>query len=78
MTFVTVFIELAISEQSIINKNRADKLAQKKVKAPGKEYNYFVFHDLKRKGVSDTAGNKLEAPGYYSLPQLKIYDLKSP
>ena len=57
-------------------KNRTDKLAEKKAKALGKEYNNFVFHDLKRKGVSDTTGNKLEASGHRSPSQLKIYDVK--
>jgi len=53
-------------------KNRTDKLAVKKAKALGKEYNHFVFHDLKRKGVSDTTGNILEEPGHRSPSQLKF------
>jgi len=57
-------------------KNRTDKLAAKKAKALGKEYNHFVFHDLKRKGVPDTTGNKLEASGHRPPSQLKIYDVK--
>ena len=57
-------------------KNRTDKLAIKKAEKEGKEYNHFVFHDLKRKGVSDTTGNKLEASGHRSPSQLKIYDVK--
>ncbi|HEY8037667.1 MAG TPA: hypothetical protein VIF37_18980 [Methylobacter sp.] len=37
----------------------------------------FTFHDLKRKGVSDTKGNKQEASGHRNAAMLNIYDVKS-
>jgi site-specific recombinase XerC len=36
----------------------------------------FTFHDLKRKGVSDTSGDKLEASGHRTASMLNVYDVK--
>ena len=57
-------------------KNRIDKKAKEKAETLGIEYNHFWFHDLKRKGVSDTKGNKQEASGHRSANMLNIYDVK--
>lgn len=35
----------------------------------------FMFHDLKRKGVTDMDGDKLAASGHRSASMLKVYDL---
>ena len=40
------------------------------------EFNHFTFHDLKRKGVTDTSGNKQEASGHRNASMLNIYDVK--
>lgn len=36
----------------------------------------FTFHDLKRKGVSDTKGDKQEASGHRTASMLNVYDVK--
>lgn len=36
----------------------------------------FTFHDLKRKGVSDTTGNKLDASGRRTASMMNVYDVK--
>ncbi|QSB01862.1 hypothetical protein JWZ98_02570 [Methylomonas sp. EFPC1] len=36
----------------------------------------FTFHDLKRKGVSDTTGNKLDASGHRTASMMNVYDVK--
>lgn len=36
----------------------------------------FTFHDLKRKGVSDTVGDKQKASGHRSAAMLKVYDVR--
>ncbi len=35
----------------------------------------FTFHDLKRRGISDTKGDKLAASGHRDLAMLRIYDV---
>jgi len=57
-------------------KNRIDHAATALAKEMEIEYTHFYFHDLKRKGVSDTSGNKLEASGHRSESMLKVYDVK--
>jgi len=42
----------------------------------GIEYTHFYFHDLKRKGMSDTEGDKLKASGHRNASVLNIYDVK--
>lgn len=36
----------------------------------------FTFHDLKRKGVSDTKGDRQEASGHRTASMMNIYDVK--
>jgi hypothetical protein len=40
------------------------------------QYTHFTFHDLKRKGVTDTDGNKQDASGHRSAAMLNIYNVK--
>ena len=56
-------------------KSRIDKKAKEKAEKLGIEYNHFWFHDLKRKGVSDTKGDKQEASGHRNASMLQIYDV---
>ena len=57
-------------------KSRIDQQATKKAKELGIEFVHFTFHDLKRKGVTDTTGNKQEASGHRNSSMLNIYDVK--
>jgi len=57
-------------------KARIDQAAKAKAEALGIEYTHFTFHDLKRKGVTDTTGNKQEASGHRTAAMLNIYDVK--
>jgi site-specific recombinase XerD len=57
-------------------KKRIDALAKAKAEELGIDYTHFTFHDLKRKGVTDTEGNKQEASGHRSAAMLNIYDVK--
>ena len=36
----------------------------------------FTFHDLKRKGVSDTSGNKQDASGHRTASMMNVYDVR--
>ena len=44
----------------------------------GIEFDHFTFHDLKRKGVTDTTGNKQEASGHrnanLAVELMKVYE----
>ena len=42
----------------------------------GIQWTRFPFHDLKRKGVSDTTGNKQDASGHRNASMLNIYDVR--
>ncbi|MEO5350218.1 MAG: hypothetical protein H7836_11295 [Magnetococcus sp. YQC-3] len=55
---------------------RVKTLAKEKAQQLGIEFTPFVFHDLKRKGVSDTTGDKLKASGHRSASMLSVYDVK--
>lgn len=60
-------------------KSRIDQLAAEKAHEEGKEYTHFTFHDLKRKGVTDTEGSiaeKQEASGHKSQSMMNIYNVK--
>ncbi len=57
-------------------KNRIDHAATVLAKEMGIEYTHFYFHDLKRKGMSNTEGDKLKASGYRNASMLNIYDIK--
>lgn len=45
-------------------------------KEQGINFVRFTFHDLKRKGISDTVGNKLDASGHRTASMLNVYDVK--
>ncbi|MGJ0430617.1 hypothetical protein [Methylobacter sp.] len=55
---------------------RIQRAAAEQAKKDGIEYNHFTFHDLKRKGVSDTDGDKMKASGHRSAAMMKVYDVK--
>jgi integrase len=58
--------------------NRIGKAAIEQAKRDGIEYQPFTFHDLKRKGCTDTVGNtadKMQATGHRSQSMMKVYDL---
>jgi len=57
-------------------KGRIDQLAKTKALELGITYTHFTFHDLKRKGVTDTNGNKQEASGHRNAAMLNTYDVK--
>lgn len=57
-------------------KGRIDNQAKAKAAALGVTYTHFTFHDLKRKGITDTTGNKQEASGHRNAAMLNIYDVK--
>lgn len=57
-------------------KGRIDTQAKQKAIDLGIDYTHFTFHDLKRKGISDTAGNKQDASGHRHASMLAIYDVK--
>jgi len=49
----------------------------KKSNELGIAFNDFIsFHDLKRKGVTDTSKNKQEASGHRNASMLNIYDVE--
>lgn len=55
---------------------RIGKQAEEEAKLQGIEFIRFTFHDLKRKGISDTEGDKLKASGHRNASMLNIYDVK--
>ena len=57
--------------------NRIGKAAEEQAKLDGVEFNHFTFHDLKRKGISDTGINeRMASAGHRSPDMMKIYDVK--
>ncbi len=52
------------------------RLMKKAVKETGVKP--FTFHDLKRKGVTDAEGDKLQASGHKSASMLAVYDVSVP
>jgi len=56
--------------------SRIGKNAEKTAKEKGMEFIHFTFHDLKRKGISDTEDDKLKASGHRNASMLNIYDVK--
>jgi hypothetical protein len=68
-----------INEQGLQTaKTRISNLAKKKAEQLGIRYINFTIHDTKRKGVSDTEGDKLAASGHRSLQMLNVYDVSRP
>ena len=55
---------------------RITNTAQLEADRLGIQWTRFTFHDLKRKGVSDTPGNKQDASGHRNASMLNIYDVK--
>lgn len=56
---------------------RINKLAEEQAKKDGIEFNHFTFHDLKRKGISDTnAIDRMASAGHRSPEMMKVYDVK--
>lgn len=56
--------------------SRIGKLAEERAKEQNIKFVRFTFHDLKRKGISDTTGDKLKASGHRTASMLNIYDVK--
>jgi integrase len=56
---------------------RLNALAENQAKMDGVEFNHFTFHDLKRKGISDTtASERMASAGHRSIEMMKVYDVK--
>jgi integrase len=58
--------------------NRLSRAAIDKAKRDGVEYTHFTFHDIKRKGCTDTEGNiadKMRATGHRSQSMMRVYDV---
>ncbi|MCK9504688.1 MAG: hypothetical protein M0Q95_10965 [Porticoccaceae bacterium] len=55
---------------------RIQRAAADQAREDGVEYNHFTFHDLKRKGISDTEGDKMKASGHRSAAMMRVYDVK--
>lgn len=57
--------------------NRIGKLAEEQAKKDGVEFHHFTFHDLKRKGISDTGINeRMASAGHRSPAMMNVYDVK--
>ena len=54
---------------------RIGKLAEEQAKNENKPFQRFWFHDLKRKGISDTDGDRKKASGHRSEAALNVYDV---
>ena len=61
-------LKTAIGRITTTEQAEADRL--------GIKWTRFTFHDLKRKGVSDTSGNKQDASGHRNASMLNIYDVR--
>ena len=55
--------------------SRIGNAAQKKASDLGIEFVRFTFHDIKRRGCTDTEGDKMKASGHRSLSMMRIYDV---
>jgi integrase len=58
-------------------KNRVDQIAIEKAKALGMNFVPFTIHDVKRRGISDTTGDKMAASGHRSQSMMNIYDVST-
>ncbi|MBT9098428.1 hypothetical protein KFZ76_11990 [Methylovulum psychrotolerans] len=54
---------------------RCKNAAREQAKIDGIAFVNFTFHDLKRKGISETEGDKLQASGHRTASMLNIYDV---
>jgi hypothetical protein len=56
---------------------RINGIAEEQAMADGVEFNPFTFHDLKRKGISDTdASDRMASAGHRSADMMRVYDVK--
>ena len=56
---------------------RLTGMAEDQAKKDGVEFNRFTFHDLKRKGISDTtASERMASAGHRSPEMMRVYDVK--
>lgn len=56
---------------------RINALAKDQAQKEGVEFTHFTFHDLKRKGISDTsAPDRMASAGHRSPEMMKVYDVK--
>jgi len=56
---------------------RLTTIAKDQAQKDGVEFNPFTFHDLKRKGISDTtASERMASAGHRSPEMMKVYDVK--
>ncbi len=56
--------------------SRIGKQAEQIAADKGIDFVRFTFHDLKRKGITDTEGDKLKASGHRTASMLNIYDVE--
>ncbi len=57
--------------------NRVTAIAEAQAKKDGIEFIRFTFHDLKRRGISDTPANeRMASAGHRSPEMMKVYDVK--
>lgn len=57
--------------------NRVTAQAEQKAKETGIDFKRFTFHDLKRRGISDTpASERMSSAGHRSQAMMKVYDVK--
>ena len=61
--------------ESLENRERTND-NQAKAEGVGVNYIHFTFHDLKRKGITDTTGNKQIASGHRNAAMQNIYEVK--
>ncbi len=56
---------------------RINSAAEEQAKIDGVDFKHFTFHDLKRKGISDTAaGDRMASAGHRSPQMMNVYDVK--
>jgi site-specific recombinase XerD len=58
--------------------NRVSHMAKDQAKRDSVDYTHFTFHDIKKKGCTDTVGNmadKMKATGHRSPSMMRVYDL---
>jgi len=56
---------------------RISGLAEEQARIDGVEFTHFTFHDLKRKGISDTAASdRMASAGHRSTDMMRVYDVK--
>jgi integrase len=56
-------------------KSRVSALAKAKAEKLGINFTDFTLHDVKRKSISDTVGDKMAASGHRSQSMMNVYDV---